>query len=124
MLHGVIFAKDAWDLNQPAQGTALVHEIRTAFGAGTALQELYITPALLEEQDWDALAARVITLEAVAAFEIWDREALPKVGTLKLAAVYADQRVKTLFMSLQDGMSTRLELEPFEVLVFEGAAVA
>lgn len=43
MLHGVIYARDAWDLNKPNQGVMLANEIRTAFGAGTMLQELYIT---------------------------------------------------------------------------------
>lgn len=57
MLHGVIYAKSAWDLNIPGMRDEFTHEVRTAFGAGTMLQEMYITPALLSEKNWDDLAA-------------------------------------------------------------------
>jgi len=32
------------------------NEVRSYFGSGTQLQEMYITPSLLTEGDWDALA--------------------------------------------------------------------
>lgn len=56
MLHGIIYAKHAWDLNLPDQSLHFVSEARSAAGSGTMLQELYITPSLLGEPEWDALA--------------------------------------------------------------------
>ena len=73
MIHGIIFAQDAWDLNV-AEGASkdraginrvdggggsrdpFKHEVRSAFGSGAMLQELYVTPALLESDNWDDLA--------------------------------------------------------------------
>ncbi|MBP0592231.1 enterotoxin [Paraburkholderia sp. LEh10] len=55
MLHGIIFARENDGLNSdPAQ--AFPHEVRSYFGSGTQLQELYITPPLLQTRDWDVLA--------------------------------------------------------------------
>lgn len=56
MLHGVIYAKHARQLNTDPHND-LRDEIRTAFGCGTQLQELYISPELLTERNWDDLAA-------------------------------------------------------------------
>mmetsp|Transcript_112652 Transcript_112652/g.224029 ORF Transcript_112652/g.224029 Transcript_112652/m.224029 type:complete len:863 (+) Transcript_112652:33-2621(+) len=62
MIHGVVFAKDAWDLTKPeGAGDGLSelpfrHEVRAAFGSGTMLQELYLTPSLLSREHWDDLA--------------------------------------------------------------------
>ena len=56
MLHGVIYAKHARGLNDDP-GDDLRDEIRSAFGCGTQLQELYVTPSLLTEANWDDLAA-------------------------------------------------------------------
>lgn len=62
MIHGIIFAKDAWDLSAAggraghAGSDAFKHEVRSAFGSGVMLQELYVTPALLQSGDWDDLA--------------------------------------------------------------------
>lgn len=55
MLHGVLFAKGARGLNADP-GKAFAHEVRTYFGSGTQLQELYISHALLGAEDWDVLA--------------------------------------------------------------------
>jgi hypothetical protein len=55
MLHGIIYARSAHDLNSDPQGD-FKNEIRDYFGTGTQLQELYITPALLSQTDWDNLA--------------------------------------------------------------------
>merc|ERR1711920_330884 len=33
------------------------HEVRSAFGSGTMLQELYLTPSLLTRTNWDDIAA-------------------------------------------------------------------
>ena len=55
MLHGIIYAKHAQDLNSDSNHVFKA-EVRTYFGSGTQLQELYITPSLLSAQNWDTLA--------------------------------------------------------------------
>ncbi len=55
MLHGIVYAKNAPHLaNDPSH--AFTHEVRSYFGTGTQLQELYITHALMSGADWDVLA--------------------------------------------------------------------
>ncbi|WP_109479818.1 enterotoxin [Paraburkholderia sp. C35] len=55
MLHGIIYAQENKRLNSdPAYSFA--HEVQTYFGSGTQLQELYVTPSLLQSRDWDCLA--------------------------------------------------------------------
>ena len=60
MTHGIIFAQDAWDLAAEGHashaGASFKHEVRSAFGSGAILQELYITPHLLRKENWDDLA--------------------------------------------------------------------
>ena len=46
MLHGIIYAKQAEHLNDDP-GNDFSDEVRSYFGSGTQLQEMYITPALL-----------------------------------------------------------------------------
>ena len=55
MLHGMIFARDHKDLDKDP-GNDFRNEIRSYFGTGTQLQEMYITPSLLSQQNWDDLA--------------------------------------------------------------------
>ncbi|HLX03787.1 MAG TPA: enterotoxin [Trinickia sp.] len=55
MLHGIIYARENPRLNSGA-GQAFANEVRSYFGSGTQLQELYVTPSLLSEGDWDVLA--------------------------------------------------------------------
>jgi hypothetical protein len=55
MLHGIIHAQCNPRLNT-ATGDEFANEVRSYFGSGTQLQELYITPALLKASDWDVLA--------------------------------------------------------------------
>jgi hypothetical protein len=55
MLHGLIFAKMHKHLNDDP-GNDFRNEIRSYFGTGTQLQEMYITPSLLSQQNWDDLA--------------------------------------------------------------------
>ncbi|WP_256094504.1 enterotoxin [Paraburkholderia nodosa] len=55
MLHGIVLAQCNPRLNAPA-GDAFAHEVRSFFASGTQLQELYITPSLLGEDDWNVLA--------------------------------------------------------------------
>jgi hypothetical protein len=54
MLHGMIFAKEARHLDTDP-GNDFIDEVHDYFGSGTQLQEMYITPALLSKEDWDAL---------------------------------------------------------------------
>jgi hypothetical protein len=56
MLHGIIYAKSADKLNTDPKGD-FKSEVRSFFGSGTQLQELYITPSLLTPENWDTLAA-------------------------------------------------------------------
>jgi hypothetical protein len=56
MLHGIIYAKENRQLNADP-GHDFANEVRSYFATGTQLQELYITPSLLNGQDWDLLAA-------------------------------------------------------------------
>jgi len=55
MLHGILYAKGARGLNtDPAK--AFSREVKTYFGSGTQLQEMYISHELLSQEDWDILA--------------------------------------------------------------------
>jgi hypothetical protein len=55
MLHGMIYARDHKDLDKDP-GNDFRNEVRSYFGTGTQLQEMYITPSLLTTQNWDDLA--------------------------------------------------------------------
>jgi len=55
MLHGLIYARKANRLDtDPAND--FTDEIRSYFGTGTQLQEMYVTPSLLSAENWDRLA--------------------------------------------------------------------
>jgi hypothetical protein len=55
MLHGIVFAQKAPHLSTDPDGD-FRNEVRSYFGSGTQLQELYLTPSLLTAADWDVLA--------------------------------------------------------------------
>ena len=55
MLHGIVYAQKAPHLSSDP-GDDFRNEVRSYFGSGTQLQELYITPSLLSESNWDDLA--------------------------------------------------------------------
>jgi hypothetical protein len=55
MLHGIIYAQYNKRLNDDP-GDDFGNEVRSYFGSGTQLQEMYITPSLLTEKNWDVLA--------------------------------------------------------------------
>jgi hypothetical protein len=59
MLHGVIYAKGARDLNKRIDTTDadLATEIWSGFACGTQMQEMYVTPSLLNDKNWDDIAA-------------------------------------------------------------------
>jgi hypothetical protein len=55
MLHGMIYARFRKNLDSDP-GNDFRNEIRSYFGTGTQLQEMYITPSLLTDANWDDLA--------------------------------------------------------------------
>ncbi len=57
MNHGIIFS-DGHELAKAALNGSkdIRNEVRTYFGAGYALQELYIKPSIMEKTHWDAIA--------------------------------------------------------------------
>lgn len=55
MLHGLIYARAEKRLNTDP-GHDFPSEVRSYFGTGTQLQEMYITHSLLSDSDWDTLA--------------------------------------------------------------------
>ena len=55
MLHGLIFAQFHKNLKEDPGGD-FRNEVRSYFGTGTQLQEMYISPNLLSRQNWDDLA--------------------------------------------------------------------
>lgn len=55
MLHGMIYARYAEHLKDDPQHD-FPDEIRSYFGNGTQLQEMYVTHSLLSPSDWDTLA--------------------------------------------------------------------
>jgi len=55
MLHGIVFAQKAPHLDIASEAD-FANEVHSYFGTGTQLQEMYITPSLLTEADWNVLA--------------------------------------------------------------------
>lgn len=55
MLHGLIYARAEKRLNTDP-GHDFPCEVRSYFGTGTQLQEMYITHSLLSDADWDTIA--------------------------------------------------------------------
>jgi hypothetical protein len=55
MLHGIVYGQAAAHLGTDPGGD-FRNEVRSFFGTGTQLQELYLTPSLLTPADWDVLA--------------------------------------------------------------------
>jgi hypothetical protein len=55
MLGGIIYATNALDLAAMSDED-FADQVREFFGSGTQLQELYITPGLLNRRNWDDLA--------------------------------------------------------------------
>ncbi|HEY1717353.1 MAG TPA: enterotoxin [Verrucomicrobiae bacterium] len=55
MLHGIIYATNADKLNAMSDAD-FGDQVREFFGTGTQLQEMYLTPKLLDQQNWDDLA--------------------------------------------------------------------
>ncbi len=55
MLHGIIYAKNANKLDKDPEND-FTSEVRSYFGNGTQLQEMYVSHGLLTEKNWDTLA--------------------------------------------------------------------
>ncbi len=55
MLHGIIFAQHAKHLSDDPHGD-FRSEVHSYFATGTQLQELYCTPNLLSDRNWDEIA--------------------------------------------------------------------
>lgn len=55
MVHGMIYAQQAEGLHSDPKGD-FPSEVLSYFGSGTQLQEMYVTPSLLNQSDWDILA--------------------------------------------------------------------
>ncbi|HWD41932.1 MAG TPA: enterotoxin [Fimbriimonas sp.] len=55
MLHGLIYAKFAEHLGDDP-GNDFDSDVHAYFGTGTQLQEMYVTPTLLTDKNWDSLA--------------------------------------------------------------------
>jgi hypothetical protein len=55
MIHGIIYAKEAKHLSDDPSND-FADEVRSFFGSGTQLQEMYITPSLMTQANWDTLA--------------------------------------------------------------------
>jgi hypothetical protein len=55
MLHGIIYAKQAKDLDSDPKND-FPDEVHSYFASGTQLQEMYITPSLLTATNWNVLA--------------------------------------------------------------------
>jgi hypothetical protein len=55
MLHGMIYAKSAHNLNVDPEND-FTSEAHSYFGTGTQLQEMYITAELLKPENWNAIA--------------------------------------------------------------------
>ncbi len=55
MIHGIIYGRYAEHLETDPGGD-FENEVHSYFGSGTQLQEMYLTPSLLKDSDWDVLA--------------------------------------------------------------------
>ena len=66
MLHGIIYGDKAAHLSTDPEG-GFRAEVRSYFGTGTQLQELYLSPHLLSAENWDDLAEATIWSRANAA---------------------------------------------------------
>ena len=57
MLHGIVYARHARGLSANPRAADFADEVRSYFASGTGLQEMYVSPRLLGDADWDVLAS-------------------------------------------------------------------
>eukprot|EP00438_Fugacium_kawagutii_P005720 Skav230024 [mRNA] locus=scaffold261:7913:11791:- [translate_table: standard] len=129
MIHGIIFAKDAWDLNgrraSDEGSDAFKHEVRSAFGSGVMLQELYVTPALLQSRDWDDLAEAALwassCVNTMADVQWFGGD--PAKGAIYGWAAWSRERA---ILTLRNPASTTqvVQLEPIDIFDLPHHAVA
>jgi hypothetical protein len=163
MNHGIIYANGhPFPRKTLGDKENFSSEARSFFGGGYALQELYLTPDILGEKDWDILAESAkwakknapVLIDShfiggnpnkleVYGFAAWgdnhgtltlrnpdDQEKTIQIDIGKafelpegaatsytLTRAYGDQRIKTLKVTA--GSPVSIELQPFEVLVFD-----
>lgn len=155
MLHGLVLGRAYQGKIVAEAGNHLRNECRSFFGSGTCMQEVYLSPDLMDDAAWDDLAesakwsrkhAAVLTdvhmiggepakLEPYgwaawspgqAVLTLRNPDARPQsvfelaAGTpreISLKSAYQVQRVRSL--DLTTGRPVTLELQPFEVLVFD-----
>lgn len=162
MLHGIALGHHFQGKTVAEAGNHLRNDCRSFFATGTCMQELYLSPDLMDAAAWDDVAEtatwarkraailkdshmiggdpaklepygwaswstggaivalrnpddapKSITIEAGSIFELPSGAST----TFALKAAYQDQRIRSL--DLQAGNSVTVELQPFEVLVFD-----
>ena len=59
MLHGFIVSDRAGLERMPRDADSIRHEARTFVGSGTGLQELYVSPHQMTDENWDTLAESI-----------------------------------------------------------------
>ncbi|MCW1925019.1 alpha-galactosidase [Luteolibacter arcticus] len=162
MLHGIVLGHHYQGKTVAEAGNNLRNECRSFFATGTCMQEIYLSPDLMDAAAWDDLAEtakwarkqaailvdshmiggdpnklepygwaswtpggaivalrnpddqpRTITLDAQAIFE------LPEYASTRYAlkSAYKEQRVRALNLEAREPI--KVELQPFEVLVFD-----
>jgi hypothetical protein len=67
MVHGVQYGRMGYGAEVAKAGPDFRNEIRTFFGSGTQLQELYISPSMMLATNWDHLAESIRWAAANAA---------------------------------------------------------
>lgn len=161
MFHGVVLGHHFQGEKTSKAGNHMRSEFRSYFALGTNLQELYLSPDLMDKQAWDDLAEAIrwnrshaeilvdshwvqgdpkkkevyavaawrrnsgtlmirnpsaklqtIELDPSRAFEVESRQT-----HFSLKAAYPDQRLQSL--DALAGQPMKIELLPFEVLVFD-----
>jgi len=162
MHHGLVLGTDFQAKKVSEAGNDLKNDARMFFASGANLQELYLSPDMMNDAAWDQVAAgakwaqkhkqtlvdvhwaggdplknevygyaawspksatlglrnpddkpKSVTIEPTATFEPVSDKPL----NFEMQAAYPDQRVKSIKM--EAGKPTTIELQPFEVLVFE-----
>jgi hypothetical protein len=168
MLHGIIYAQHANKLDKDPEND-FRSEARSYFGAGTQLQEMYISHGLLTETNWNDLAQcaswsrsnatvlvdthwiggnprklerygwaswspekgiltirnpdeeeRRFTVELARFFEL--PKGAPEVYTLE--SPYKQRKVEELQGPMNAHTPVKIQMRPFEVLVFEARPAA
>ncbi len=123
MLHGVLYAKQARKLDKDPEDD-FTSEVRSFFGCGTQLQELYVSHGLMTEKNWDTLAqsAKWARANAETLVDVhWVGGDPEKLGVYGWAAWSPAKGILTLRNSSDKPRSITLNLaDTFELP--EGAA--